>query len=32
METQTHYQAEYVEKPVIPKSLRSLKDPTKNSQ
>lgn len=32
METQTHYQAEYVEKPVFPTSLRTLKDPSKNSQ
>ncbi len=32
METQTHYQTEYVEKPVIPVSLRPLKDPTKDSQ
>lgn len=32
METQTHYQAEYVEKPVIPNSLRSTKDSVKDSQ
>jgi hypothetical protein len=32
MATQTHYQAEYAEKPVIPKSLRSLKDPVKDSR
>ncbi len=32
METKTHYQAEYVEKPVIPVSLRILKDPIKDSQ
>lgn len=32
METRTHYQSEYVEKPVISKSLRSLKDSVKDSQ
>jgi hypothetical protein len=31
METQSQYQIEYVEKPVIPVSLRPLKDPTKDS-
>jgi len=32
METQTHYQAEYPEKPIVPTSLRSGKAPVKESQ
>lgn len=32
MEKQTHYQTEFVEKPVLPVSLRTLKDPIKDSQ
>ena len=32
METKSLYQVEYVEKPVIPVSLRPLKNPTKDSE
>ena len=32
METKSLYQSEYVEKPVIPVSLRPLKNPTKDSR
>ena len=32
METQSHYQVEYVEKPVQPIALRPLEIPSKESQ
>ena len=32
METQTHYQTEYIEKPVVTMAHRSAKDAAKESQ
>lgn len=32
METHTHYQTEYIEKPVVPMVHRSLKESIKESQ